>query len=165
MAGDGLGRTVEPISKKEVGVETILLELKGEGVTGGLSFSDMSLPPPNLSPKLVFLCGTGLRARELEIMVGTLGEGLKVVGFLVVVVVVDVVVVVVATVVVVLAVVVLKLSKGMLIGDLRTGYFVEYFFTGFTVVIFSVLEKLFLSNILLSFSHTENVLVMGGGFS
>ena len=128
----------------------------------------MSFPPPNLSPKfLVFngagLRGTGLRARELEIIVGILGEGLKVVGVVVVVVVVEVVVV--AAVVVVLAVVVLKLSNGMLIGDFRTGYFVEYFFTGFTVVLFSVLEKLFSSNILLSLSHTENEFVMGGGFS
>ena len=37
VAGAWLGCTVEPISKKEVGVETILLELKGDGVTGGLS--------------------------------------------------------------------------------------------------------------------------------
>ena len=70
-------------------------------------------------------------------MLGTLVGGLKVVGVVLVVVVV-VVVVVVATVVVVLAVVVLKLSNGMLIGELRTGYFVEYFLTGLTVVIFLV---------------------------
>ena len=37
VEGDGVGGLLDPISKKEVGVETILLELKGEGVTGGLS--------------------------------------------------------------------------------------------------------------------------------
>ena len=36
VVGEGVGRLLVPISKKEVGVETILLELKGEGVTGGL---------------------------------------------------------------------------------------------------------------------------------
>ena len=37
VVGEGVGRLLVPISKKEVGVETILLELKGDGVTGGLS--------------------------------------------------------------------------------------------------------------------------------
>ena len=36
VVGEGVDRLLVPISKKEVGVETILLELKGEGVTGGL---------------------------------------------------------------------------------------------------------------------------------
>ena len=37
VVGEGVDRLLVPISKNEVGVETILLGLKGDGVTGGLS--------------------------------------------------------------------------------------------------------------------------------
>ena len=71
------------------------------------------------------MLGDGLRARELKAVVGTLG----VVVDGVVVVVVDVVEVV-DVVVDVVVVVFLKLTRGMLMGDLSDGYFVEYFFRG-----------------------------------
>ena len=78
----------------------------------------------------------------------------------VVLVVVDVVVV---EGVVVGVVVSLKLTRGILIGDLRDGYFVENFFIGLTVVMTGLLKKLLLSNIFASPSDKGNVWVTGGG--
>ena len=142
---------LDPISKKDVGVETILL--------GGLSLWDISLPTSNLTPKLLPVCvGTGLRARELKVVVGSLCVVVNVVE--------GVVVVVVGGGIVVGAVVVLslKLTSGILIGDLREGYLVEYFLKGLAVVIILSLVKLF-SNTLAAPSHIEKVLEGGGGFS
>ena len=138
---------------------TMLLKL--EGVTGAFSRGDISLPTSYLTPKLPFF-GTGLRARELNVLVGTLLNGGGALVVVVVLVVVDVVVV--EGVVVGLGVVVsLKLTRGILIGDLRDGYFVEYFFTGLTVVMTGLLKKLLLSNIFASPSDKGNVWVTGGG--
>ena len=136
---------------------TMLLKL--EGVTGAFSRGDISLPTSYLTPKLPFF-GTGLRARELKVLVGTLLTGG---GALVVVVVLVVVDVVVVEGVVVGVVVSLKLTRGILIGDLRDGYFVEYFFIGLTVVMTGLLKKLLLSNIFASPSDKGNVWVTGGG--
>ena len=133
--------------------------LKLEGVTGAFSRGDISLPTSYLTPKLPFF-GTGLRARELNVLVGTLLTGG---GALVVVVVLVVVDVVVVEGVVVGVVVSLKLTRGILIGDLRDGYFVEYFFIGLTVVMTGLLKKLLLSNIFASPSDKGNVWVTGGG--